>query len=56
MIAPELEKKLAEQMHAKTIHIASSHVAMLSHPTQVAEFISSAAGAHNGGTVMVGPR
>jgi hypothetical protein len=26
MIAPELEKKLAEQMRAKTIHIASSHV------------------------------
>ncbi len=44
MIAPELEKKFAEQMHAKTIHIASSHVAMLSHPDQVAEFISSAAG------------
>jgi pimeloyl-ACP methyl ester carboxylesterase len=45
MIAPELEKKFAEQMRAKTIHIASSHVPMLSHPLQVAEFISSAAGA-----------
>jgi pimeloyl-ACP methyl ester carboxylesterase len=45
MIAPELEKKFAEQMRAKTIHIASSHVPMLSHPVQVAEFISSAAGA-----------
>jgi pimeloyl-ACP methyl ester carboxylesterase len=44
MIAPELEKKLAEQMHAKTIHISSSHVPMLSHP-QVANFISEAAGA-----------
>jgi pimeloyl-ACP methyl ester carboxylesterase len=44
MIAPDLEKKLAEQMRAKTIHIASSHVVMLSHPLQVAEFISSAAG------------
>jgi pimeloyl-ACP methyl ester carboxylesterase len=45
MIAPELERKFAEQMHAKTIHIASSHVLMLSHPVQVAAFISSAAGA-----------
>lgn len=44
MIAPELEKKLAQQMHAKTIHIPSSHVPMLSHPTQVAAFISAAAG------------
>jgi pimeloyl-ACP methyl ester carboxylesterase len=45
MIAPELEKKLAEQLHAKTTHISSSHVPMLSHPTQVANFISEAAGA-----------
>jgi pimeloyl-ACP methyl ester carboxylesterase len=48
MIAPKLEKRFAEQMHAKTIHIASSHVPMLSHPIQVAEFISSAAGHSNG--------
>jgi pimeloyl-ACP methyl ester carboxylesterase len=45
MIAPELEKKFAEQMHAKTIHIASSHVPMLSHPAEVASFIAAAAGA-----------
>jgi pimeloyl-ACP methyl ester carboxylesterase len=44
MIAPELEKKLAEQMHARTIHIASSHVPMLSHPAEVAKFIAEAAG------------
>jgi pimeloyl-ACP methyl ester carboxylesterase len=44
MISPELEQKLAEQMHAKTIHISSSHVAMLSHPDEVANFIASAAG------------
>jgi (p)ppGpp synthase/HD superfamily hydrolase len=44
MIAPELEKKFATQMHAKTIHISSSHVPMLSHPIQVAEFTASAAG------------
>ncbi len=45
MIAPELEKAVAERMHAKTIHIPSSHVPMLSHPTQVAKFIADAAGA-----------
>ena len=46
MISPELERKFAAQMHAKTIHISSSHVPMLSHPVQVAEFIASAAGTH----------
>jgi pimeloyl-ACP methyl ester carboxylesterase len=46
MIAPQLEKQFAEQMHAKTIHIASSHVPMLSHPVEVADFITTAAGAH----------
>jgi pimeloyl-ACP methyl ester carboxylesterase len=45
MIAPELEMKFAAQMHAKTIHISSSHVAMLSHPVEVADFITIAAGA-----------
>lgn len=44
MISPDLEKQMAAQMHAKTIHIASSHVPMLSHPTEVAAFISEAAG------------
>jgi pimeloyl-ACP methyl ester carboxylesterase len=44
MLAPELEKKLAEQMHARTIHITSSHVPMLSHPAEVAKFIAEAAG------------
>jgi pimeloyl-ACP methyl ester carboxylesterase len=44
MIPPELERKLAAQMHATTIHIPSSHVPMLSHPTEVANFISEAAG------------
>jgi pimeloyl-ACP methyl ester carboxylesterase len=43
MISPELERQMAAQMHAKTINIASSHVPMLSHPTEVAAFISEAA-------------
>jgi pimeloyl-ACP methyl ester carboxylesterase len=46
MIAPELETKLAAQMHAKTIHIDSSHVPMLSHPTEVTNFIAQAADSH----------
>lgn len=46
MISPDLEKVMAAQMHAKTIHIASSHVPMLSHPGEVATFISEAAGNH----------
>ena len=45
MIAPELEQRLSQQMHARTIHIPSSHVPMLSHPRQVADFIASAAAA-----------
>jgi pimeloyl-ACP methyl ester carboxylesterase len=44
MIAPELESFFAERMHAKTLHIASSHVPMLSHPAEVANFIAAAAG------------
>jgi pimeloyl-ACP methyl ester carboxylesterase len=44
MIAPELERKLAADMHVKTIHISSSHVPLLSHTIQVAEFIALAAG------------
>jgi pimeloyl-ACP methyl ester carboxylesterase len=43
MIAPELEKKFAAQMHATTIHILSSHVPMLSHSVEVADFIMTAA-------------
>jgi pimeloyl-ACP methyl ester carboxylesterase len=46
MIAPELEKKFAAQMHAKTIHISSSHVPMLSHPAEVADFTATAAAVH----------
>jgi pimeloyl-ACP methyl ester carboxylesterase len=51
MIAPELEAKLAEQIHAKTIHISSSHVPMLSHPDRVADFVAEAAN----GTTKVAP-
>jgi pimeloyl-ACP methyl ester carboxylesterase len=43
MIQPDLEKQMAAKMRAKTIHVASSHVPMLSHPNEVAEFIAEAA-------------
>jgi pimeloyl-ACP methyl ester carboxylesterase len=43
MIQPDLERKFAKTMNAKTITLPSSHVAMLSHPTEVAKLIIEAA-------------
>jgi pimeloyl-ACP methyl ester carboxylesterase len=43
MIPPEAEQFLAKRMNAKTISLPSSHVAMISHPKEVSEFILSAA-------------
>jgi pimeloyl-ACP methyl ester carboxylesterase len=42
-ISPELEKTEAEAMKARSLTITSSHVPMLSHPKEVAEFIAQAA-------------
>jgi pimeloyl-ACP methyl ester carboxylesterase len=42
-IPPELEKAEATRMKATAITLASSHLAMLSHPTEVAELIGKAA-------------
>jgi len=42
-IPPELEKAEAVRMKSTAITVASSHVAMLSHPTEVAELIAKAA-------------
>jgi hypothetical protein len=42
VIAPELETAEAERMKATTITLPSSHVAMLSHPKEVAAFIQQA--------------
>jgi pimeloyl-ACP methyl ester carboxylesterase len=39
MIAPDLERQSAAKIKAKTITLPSSHVAMLSHPEQVANLI-----------------
>jgi pimeloyl-ACP methyl ester carboxylesterase len=43
-IAPEQEIATAKRMNAKTLTVASSHVAMLAQPQKVADFIIEAAG------------
>ena len=42
-IPPDAERQFAARMGAVTVEIASSHVAMLSHPDEVADLIASAA-------------
>jgi pimeloyl-ACP methyl ester carboxylesterase len=42
-IPPDAERQFAQRMGATTIEIPSSHVAMVSHPAEVAELIESAA-------------
>jgi pimeloyl-ACP methyl ester carboxylesterase len=44
MISPDMERAMATAMKAKTISLRASHVAMLSHPVEVARFIGDAAG------------
>jgi len=43
MIQPDLERRFAKTINAKTITLPSSHVAMLSHPAEVAKLIIEAA-------------
>jgi pimeloyl-ACP methyl ester carboxylesterase len=43
MISPEQEVSMAKQLKATTTTLPSSHVAMLSHPTEVANVIEAAA-------------
>jgi pimeloyl-ACP methyl ester carboxylesterase len=45
MISPDFERATAIQIKAKSISLRASHVAMLSHPAEVAQFISDAASA-----------
>jgi pimeloyl-ACP methyl ester carboxylesterase len=42
-IAPQQEQTTAERMKAKIITLPSSHVPMLSHPKEVADFVIGAA-------------
>ncbi len=44
-IPPDAERQFASRMGATTVEIPSSHVAMVSHPDDVAQLIETAAGA-----------
>jgi pimeloyl-ACP methyl ester carboxylesterase len=43
MISPDFERAMARQIKAKSVSLRSSHVPMLSHPVDVAQFIGDAA-------------
>jgi pimeloyl-ACP methyl ester carboxylesterase len=45
---PEAERQFARRMEAATVEVASSHVAMVSHPEAVVALISDAVGAVSG--------
>jgi pimeloyl-ACP methyl ester carboxylesterase len=42
-IPPDAERQFADRMGATTVEIPSSHVAMVSHPAEVADLIEKAA-------------
>jgi pimeloyl-ACP methyl ester carboxylesterase len=42
-IAPDEERMFAERMDAETVEVASSHVAMVSHPDAVVDLVEAAA-------------
>ena len=42
-IPPDAERHFAQRMGATTVEIPSSHVAMVSHPAEVAELVEKAA-------------
>jgi pimeloyl-ACP methyl ester carboxylesterase len=49
-IPPDAERMFAKRMGASTAEVVSSHVAMVSHPDQVARFIQAAAHAAQAGS------
>jgi pimeloyl-ACP methyl ester carboxylesterase len=50
-IAPDAERQFAARMGATTVEIPSSHVAMVSHPAEVADLIEKAAASVSGAAV-----
>jgi pimeloyl-ACP methyl ester carboxylesterase len=42
-IPPDAERQFAERMHATTVEIPSGHLAMVSHPAEVADLVEKAA-------------
>src|ERR1700742_365905 len=45
-INPDLERFMAKRMGARTIEVKASHLSLISHPREIAELISEAAGRH----------
>lgn len=45
VIPPDAERQFAQRMHATTVELDSSHVAMISHPAEVTSLVQSAVGA-----------
>jgi pimeloyl-ACP methyl ester carboxylesterase len=45
-INPDLERFMAKRMGAKTIEVKASHLALISHPQEIADLILEAAGRH----------
>jgi pimeloyl-ACP methyl ester carboxylesterase len=43
VISPALEAKMANRINATTLVLSSGHLAMLSHPTEVTQFVETAA-------------
>ncbi len=43
-INPDLERFMAKRMNAKTIEVKASHLSLISHPHEIAQLISQAAG------------
>jgi pimeloyl-ACP methyl ester carboxylesterase len=53
-IPPDAERMFAQRMSATTIEVTSSHVAMVSHPDEVARLIEAAAEATRSAPVAQG--
>jgi pimeloyl-ACP methyl ester carboxylesterase len=49
-IPPDAERQFAQRMGATTIEVATNHVAMVSHPEDVAQIIETAVNAVSPGT------
>jgi pimeloyl-ACP methyl ester carboxylesterase len=55
-IAPDTERMFARRMGAETVEVASSHVAMVSHPDAVVALVEAAASATAGAPAVAGRR
>jgi len=53
-IPPDAERMFAQRMRARTVEVAASHVAMVSHPIEVVDLIKAAAEAVGASSEGVG--